>query len=369
MQKEVNSKNYLEHAEKLIEINRFREAIPFLTKGIIENPADDWALCSMSMCFSQIGDNEKSLEYAEKAILNDPQSEWAYRLKGILSLRKGQPKECLKYAQKAVELEPENELALGNLVCAYLHNSLVEEADNTANNLLKISPDSATTLYLKGITESHLDNLEKAVEYFHQSLTISPNYAEARNALALVVLKQSNKAGSEKDKFEKEGLNHLADSVKSDPNNEFVIKNVKKPFETSSLYFTLIYLFPLFLSGLVVTPIMTGFISVFILLIFANQILKIHRRKKTLSPEMKNLLKIRNYAYFVGELLGKFVNCGIDFYKKIWKQALIALAICLVYFFEPNLPFQNYSYFALKIIFLGNFYWIFQQYFNYTGPK
>ncbi len=369
MNKLTDNIKSLERAEKLIEINRFREAIPFLVKAMIEDPQDDWVLCSMSMCFSKIGDNEKSLEYAEKALINNPQSEWAYRLKGILFLRKGQPQECLKYAQKAVELEPENELALANLVWAFLHNSKVVEANRIADTLLEISPDSATHLYMKGVTESHLDNLAKSVEYFHQSLAIEPNYAEARNALALVILKQSNNADTEKEQLENEGLNHLTDSVKSDPNNEFVINNVKTKLDNSGYYFILIYLLPLFLLGWWVTPIVTIIFGLCVTAILISLIRDNHRRLEKLPPEMKNLLKIRNYASYLRERSGQFIHGGIDFLKKVWIQFSIALVIFLFCFFSSQLPFHENFYFNLKLLFWGNYFWLFHRLTNFNNPK
>ena len=66
-----------------MEINRFREAIPLLTKAYTQNPENYNVVCSLSYCFSELRENERSMEYAEKAIIINPENEWAYRLKGI----------------------------------------------------------------------------------------------------------------------------------------------------------------------------------------------------------------------------------------------------------------------------------------------
>jgi tetratricopeptide (TPR) repeat protein len=361
------SQNHLQRAQKLIEVKRFSEAIPVLTKAITEDPQNYYAFCQLSFCFCQLEENEKCLEYAERAMMVDPEGEWAYRLKGIMLGRKGNRKAALEYAQKAVYFEPDNELALGNLVYAFLNNDKLNEARQVAEELLEISPDDAETHYIYGLVEKSSQNYVEAEKWFRQSLEITPNYAEARNMLAVTILKQSNTAKNSVE-LENQGLDHMLESVKIDPNNQRVIESIKNHFDNSIFYFAVIYLFPLFVLGLFVTPIVTILLGLFKLAILVTIIKENNNRYEKLTPELKNLLKVRNYAYYVGEWTAKFFHGGLEFLRMIWIQYVIALTVAFTYcysdsiFVHPNFPF------ALKLLFWANLFWIFRRLVRYTAP-
>ena len=353
-----------------MEINRFREAIPVLTQALTQNHQNYQVICSISYCFSELQENDKSLRYAEQAITVDPEEEWAYRLKGIQLIRRKKIKEGLQYAKKSLDCEPESELTLGNYVLALLNNEQLIEARKIADKLLQTAPDSANSHYISGHVNLNMNEPSEAEKDLRKALEISPEFAEARNKLAVAVLKQVNQtANDKKSTRENEALEHFSESVKLDPNNKFVLDNVKNQFQSASHIFGFIFFLPFLITGLVVTPIFTTVLAVFISLIFVNLILEKRRRKKSLPPEMQNLLKITNYVAYARELGATvFHNC-LSMYKKVWIQTLTAFGICLIYLLQSNLPFPENFYFILKLIYWGNSFWIFQRIFYYTGPK
>ncbi len=369
MTQPADSTNYLERAQKLIEVNRFSEAIPVLTKAITEAPQDYDAMCNLSFCFCQLEENNKCLEYAEKAIAIDPASEWAYRLKSIMLARKGHRKASLEFAQKAVSVEPDNELAVGNLVYAYLNTDRLVEAREIAEQRLELSPDSEESHYLFGLVEKSFQNYPEAEKWFRQALEIAPNFAEARNMLAFTILKQSDRGETQEiQELETRGLEHMLESVKIDPNNQRVIENIKSQFDNSLFYFSMIYLTPFVVFGLLVTPIVTVLAGLFMFGILVHLIRQNNRRFEKLSPELKNLLKVRNYAYFLGEKTARFFYGGFEFLKMLWIQYLIALAIFLCSVFSPFGTELDNFYFIIKILFWGNLFWIFNRITKFADP-
>jgi tetratricopeptide (TPR) repeat protein len=366
----MSDNNYLQRAEKLIEISRFREAIPLLTKAYTQNPQNYQVICSLSYCFSELNDNDKSLQYAEKAITINPEDEWAYRLKTIIFFRRGKYKDALEYAEKAVFLEPDSESALGNLVYAYLHNEQTDEARAVAEELLEIYPDSAGSHYIYGLVETKDFNYAEAERYFRQALEIEPTYAEARNNLAIVVRNRANKENdANKINLEQQAFEHFNESVRLDPNNPTVIENLKIQFEVSGWIFFLIYHFPFILMGLIIHPSITLLISIPVVLIAWAMIQKNISQKRELSPELKNLLRIKDYKVFAKEILFNFVSRGKAFYRANWKQTLVAVTILLIYIFVETSNMNFWLYLTFMVAYLGNFFWMFSRMFHYTGPK
>lgn len=367
----MSENNYLQRAEKLMEINRFSEAIPLLTKAHTENPQNYRVVCSLSYCFSELRDNDKSLQYAEKAIVVNPEEEWAYRLKGIQLIRKGKFGEALKYAKKSVDCEPENEITVGNYAIALLNNNCDAEAFETVEKLKKMAPDSAQTYYISGLVYLKSNRYVEAEKDLRQALKIFPEFAEARNSLAIAILRQSEKSEKqEKEILQSEAVKHFSDSVKLEPNNQIVIENFKQQFYTPPIIFNFIYFIPLFVAGFLITPIFTFLLSGFIFLITTNQIYQMHQHKKGLSNELKILLKPTSYAFYAGQVCATFVFGWIGFYKKIWLQTLFSLALSFLYYSRPGfLSGADGPLFGIKILFWLNSLWIFNRIFTFVDPK
>jgi Tfp pilus assembly protein PilF len=369
MQETLTTNNNFQRAKKLCEINRFREAIPLLTKTISEKPRDYKALCYLSICFSELKEPEKALLYAEKAIAAAPENEWAYRLKGEILRHQGKRKAALDAAEKAFHLAPESADTLANLIYSLLSDNKLYEAREAAAELLRKAPDSAESHYLIGLIEKAFDNYPEAERWFRQALGLSPNNAEIRNLLAFVILKQANRAtAQDSENLERQGLGHLTESVRVDPNNQFVIEDIKDQFDNSIYYFAFVYLFPLFLFGLKVTPVVAVLIGLIKVALLVSMIRDNNRRVKKLSPEMQQLFKIRNHAVYLREKTTEFFVAGSKFLKVIWLQYLIALSIFLCYFFSSLLPFHENFYFDIKMVFWGNLYWMFRRFIKYAEP-
>ena len=363
------NENYLQRAEKLMEINRFREAIPVLTQALTQNPQNYQVICSISYCFSQLEENDKSLQYAEKAIAVDPEAEWGYRLKSIVYGRRRDRSNALEFARKAVSLDPENEFALSNFVHVLLYAEKLQEDRMTAEKILEMSPDSAQSHYLLGLVEKAYQNYPDAEKCFRQALEIAPHYAEARNSLATSMLKQTPRTYEDKnDGVENQALEHLIDSLKLDPNNQILIDNVKKQFDNTLLYFGMIYFLPIFFVGLIVTPIVTILFSMFVWGVFILLIRQNNRRYEKLSPETKNLLKIRNYRQYIKEQFFLFLFAGVELFKVVWIQYLAAVVILAAYLSILIFSFQgNISYF-LKLLFWVNLIWLSRQIAKFGEP-
>lgn len=361
---------YLHRAEALVELKRWREAIPLLTKANSIDERDAVPLCLLGLCFFELKEIDKAFAYAEKAIGTDPEHEGGHRLKSHLLTNQKRFKEALHCIKEAARLAPDDPAVICHLVDAYLNRQLLSEAQRTAQMLLRIAPDSAETFFVLGRVSQRLDNSEDAEKQFREALKLNPNYAEARNQLAIAVLNQSDTPiERQKQTKENEALNHFAESVKIDPNNDFVLGSLKESLDNSGFYFGMIWFSPLFLLGIYVSPFLTAPISLFICAIFVTSLIKNKRRRRKLSPEMQNLFKIRNYSAYLREQTAKFGRGGSFFYKNIRLPVCIASIIAGLFYFFPVTSANTFLLYFLKLAFIANYFWIFQRIFKYTGNE
>jgi tetratricopeptide (TPR) repeat protein len=370
MKENTDFHDYQLKAEKLMEIKRFREAIPLLTKAYIQNPQNHRTICSLSYCFFELHEDDKSQQYAEEAIAVDPEGEWGYRLRVIQLLRKGNFDEALKCAKKSLECEPESPLTLRNYISVLLKKDYYDEARKIADKLLEVAPDSANSFYISGHVNLQLKKLDEAEQDLRQALKIAPEFAEARKDLAIVILKKSYNEETKKiPDLENEALQHFSESVKLDPNNPAVLGSFKRQFYIFQYFFILGYLSPLFVAGLVITPIVTVILSSLLLLIIVYLLYINNQRKKKLSPELQSLLKIKDYPQHFRQLTGEFFRGGLILYRINWLPALITLVIFILYLYRDSFPFGDYFYLILKLAFWGNTFWIFYRTAKFAGPK
>src|SRR5688572_20675032 len=86
---------YIERAEFLIEVGRWREALHELHRHISAYPDSYDAYCQTAICHFRLKEYQLALDMTKKAVEIDPESEWAYRLRSLIFSENGEAKRAL----------------------------------------------------------------------------------------------------------------------------------------------------------------------------------------------------------------------------------------------------------------------------------
>ena len=93
-----------DRAEALMELGRYEQAIPLLSKSLAETPDDDYLHCRLADAHFSMGDNENSQQHAHRALHLNPNSAHAHFRLAWVNLRTHQFDIALQHAQAAILL-------------------------------------------------------------------------------------------------------------------------------------------------------------------------------------------------------------------------------------------------------------------------
>ena len=122
--------SYLKRADALIEINRFPEAITELNKFLSYFPENYDAFCKLSLCFYELNELNKSLEFSKNAIESNPLGEWAYRLQSIIYRASGNHQKSFVAAENCIKQSPFSLYSMQNLAYSQINLFRFDEAKN-----------------------------------------------------------------------------------------------------------------------------------------------------------------------------------------------------------------------------------------------
>src|SRR5258707_1325067 len=140
--------NLQQRAWALIEIKRYQEAVPLLTRALEYDPEDSPLLCGLSTAYYGIKDWKTSLRFADQAVQCDPSEEWAHRRRSLALEALGQNGEALLAAQEAICLKPESNECLLRLASIQTTLHLFTEAEETARKALEAEPENISSYLL-----------------------------------------------------------------------------------------------------------------------------------------------------------------------------------------------------------------------------
>jgi tetratricopeptide (TPR) repeat protein len=238
---------HYQRALHLSDIGRWKEAIVEATKCLANEPQHYRALCTISRCHFELGDEKQALEFAGKAIKVDPTQEWAYRLQSIIYNQENKRRKGLKSALEAVKQDPESVLALQALAMSQLMQQDCKDAINTAEKIRTLEPDSADTYKTLGYVNSYNGNLIEAENYFQNALKIEPSDYEALNCLGEVLLEKykKNLNSNVKQQIINEAIDCFRRAVAINPTSSTAKDNLRKASGLNSILGGILVIFPL----------------------------------------------------------------------------------------------------------------------------
>lgn len=129
--------------------------------------------------YKEIGDTGKAISSLETAIEQDNENYGAFLALGLIY---GAKKNALafEYYNNAITINPTNTEALYAKAKLFQDLNQIKEAVAIYNQILKIDPGHAYSIYNLGAIEFGINNNPKvAMDYFTKAINVNPKYAEA----------------------------------------------------------------------------------------------------------------------------------------------------------------------------------------------
>ena len=220
---------YLERANFLIEINRWREALRELRVYLSHFPNDYEALCQSALCHYEINELKSALRFSKKAISSEPELEWAYRLQSLIFRASGNNSKALEAAEICVQKAPFQIFSLQTLAYAQIDKFLLADAKETSEAMFNISPESAETHDVCGYLALKNEDWQVAEAQFKTALKINPESYFTLNNLGSVYFSQS-KLGwsiSKRAMFQRQAKECFERSVNINPTFKIAQENLQ----------------------------------------------------------------------------------------------------------------------------------------------
>lgn len=208
----------IQHAENLIAIRRYADALPWIGRAIAADADSARPHCLLALALLHLGQYRRALKAAETAVVRDPESEWPHRLRSFCFRGLGKKRQALDAAQEAARLGPEVPEALYALVLALLGCNQTQAAMATAGRLAAIAPDRVFSHEALGYVALALRQWKTAEEHFRRALALDPQDVEVVNALGVALQRQGKHL---------EALERFHDAVRLNPRGDSVKENLQ----------------------------------------------------------------------------------------------------------------------------------------------
>ena len=306
----------------MIEIERYREAIPLLGKALAEDPQDIYAACLLAQCHYELGEHKKALEYAEKAIQIEPDYEWGHRLRSFALGSLGRKKEALQSAREAVRLAPDEPFALQVLIHSLLLSGKAEQARPIAEQLLELVPDSETAHLAAGNVYLDMEYYHSAEKHYREALRINPASYNAQNNLGVIAVRRDGQA-----EF---AMDHFSSAVKLNPANTLAIENIRSQISILPQLAVYISIIPLGIMGLFFSPVFGSIFILFGFIQLINTFVANYKNRRLLADEFKMLFKSEGYKDRANRSSKLFVEMVKTFLAKIWLAYLVGVSALIL---------------------------------------
>lgn len=180
----------LRRAEALVELRRWRDAIPLLERVVADEPADAYAWSLLSQSQFEAGFPSAALRSAESGISADPEYEWAHRCRAWALWWLGRLDDAVGACRRAVQLEPDSSLALSELAWIAAHAGCRDEALSAADEAIRLYPDQAEVWCGTGIAAQALGDWRAGEQALRKAVELAPEMAMVHNALGWLLLQR-----------------------------------------------------------------------------------------------------------------------------------------------------------------------------------
>ena len=220
--------------DSLVQVKKFDEAIARARQAASLQPEDPRAFCTWARALSGQDNYSEAAEKAQEAIRLDPNGAAGFRVKSLALMkqaRHGPRGERATVGQLAVEasrevvrLAPRDPNGFVGLAQALPLIGAFDEASATAQEAIRLAPNSPVVWVAAGLVALESKNWEACITASRRALALDPNNYAALNNLG-VALRASGK--------KRQGADALAQAVRVAPD----LTTARKNLSSSGLYF------------------------------------------------------------------------------------------------------------------------------------
>lgn len=205
------AKGNIDRAEALIDLGRYDQAIPLLSRSLASSPDDDSLHCRLADVYFYIDDFSRSEKHAKTALHLNPESDHAHFRLAWIHLKTHNFRDALLHAKQAISLYPDDEPNLYTLAWAEYHSGHYVEALAAAESALKLNPVNADLHELMGDLLFNMDKKKEAEKHYREALKNQPDDAGIHCSLGECLSSQYKIY---------EASEHMLAAVRIDPGNK-----------------------------------------------------------------------------------------------------------------------------------------------------
>lgn len=206
-----------DQAEALMDMGRYEQAIPLLTKSLAESPDDDALHCRLADAYYSLGNYRKAEDFAKTALHLNPNSDHAHFRLAWSYLHSHQFDLGHEHALAAIAIDPDDASNLYTLAWAEYHQGQYKKALLAAERAIELNPDNADLHELMADMLFNMDRKKQAEKHYREALSHDPDSASIHHYLGECLASQHKIY---------EASEHMLAAVKIQPGEEHYRKSL-----------------------------------------------------------------------------------------------------------------------------------------------
>jgi tetratricopeptide (TPR) repeat protein len=194
-----------ERAVAALDLGRAEIAEKHLRRALVADPSNARVLATLALSRACQGDLLEAAAVAQEALALAPDDAFALRVRASVGAP-GDPQDAVEYSREAVSADPQSAQAWHLLAVQCESFSNVPDAQEAAEQCLKLSPTHCGALLLLGRCHLRCSRKDKAIEVCRRVLSVHPDSEDAHQLLGDIARRYSN--------F-REAASHYANALRS----------------------------------------------------------------------------------------------------------------------------------------------------------
>jgi adenylate cyclase len=182
-QAELSTKAYISMGALYSDIGKYDEGITYLKKAQEKDPDNVAATIALAKTFELMKNDTSAETLYLKAIKEAPKNWEAYQRYGYFLSNKGRHQEAVETYNQVLKLTPENIVTLNNIGAAYLYMGNFDRAAHMLEKATNIEPTDIAFSNL-GVMYYYSGNFEKATEAFLKAIKLEPTNLQYLNNIS-----------------------------------------------------------------------------------------------------------------------------------------------------------------------------------------
>ena len=212
----------------MVEFGRFKEAIPFLKKAVLEDADNLDSKYFLALCYLNIEDTKRASSLADSLLQEVPNNADVFFLKARIAFRNDFNDEALDFVQQAISLDPYNADYFGFESGILLNEKEYGKALKTVNEGLEIDPKNAYCLNIRVQILTKLERFEEANETVENILHDNPEDSYSHANVGWVALENGDT---------KKALEHFKQALQFDPNFDYAREGMSTALKSKNLIY------------------------------------------------------------------------------------------------------------------------------------